>query len=390
MKILYWCPYVGNIGTIKAVINSAKTFAQKRNNEVYVYRNIHEWDGYFSILKKNKINIEDSNLSKLFYFIKDPSGLLTRIYYLIVTIHALVFLPRFFKKKKFDYVICNLCAIPIVILNILFNLKIKIIISIQGYPKFLLKHDQGFFYIIENKIRKSLWKIFYNKAFKIVCLSENTRDELIKNEILDKNNIHVIPNPVIDDQITEKAKIKVMDNWFNDPSCKKIISIGRLTKQKDYLTFIKAIDLIKKKIKLKALIFGEGEDRLILEKKIKECGLENVIKLYGYSKNPYNFLKNSDIFILTSLWEDPGHVILEAAYLKTPIISTSCPSGPKDLLLNGKAGDLFNMKDFECLSKMITSKIEKGPDLKKIELAFQNSLKYTDIEHYNKLSKILI
>ena len=51
MKILYWCPYVGNIGTIKAVINSAKTFHNK-NNEIYVYRNINEWDGYFSVLKK--------------------------------------------------------------------------------------------------------------------------------------------------------------------------------------------------------------------------------------------------------------------------------------------------------------------------------------------------
>ena len=55
MKILYWCPYVGNIGTIKAVINSAKTFAHNKNNEIYVYRNINEWDGYFSVLKKIKL-----------------------------------------------------------------------------------------------------------------------------------------------------------------------------------------------------------------------------------------------------------------------------------------------------------------------------------------------
>ena len=151
MKILYWCPYVGNIGTIKALINSAKTFAHNKNNEIYVYRNINEWDGYFSVLKKNKIIIEDSNLSKLFFFFKNPTGILTRIYYLIVSLHAFIVLPSYLKRKNFDYIICNLCAIPILVLKIIFNLKVKIIISIQGYPKFLLKKIKDFFMILKIK-----------------------------------------------------------------------------------------------------------------------------------------------------------------------------------------------------------------------------------------------
>ena len=389
MKILYWCPYVGNIGTIKAVINSAKTFAHNKNNEIYVYRNINEWDGYFSVLKKNKIIIEDSNLSKLFFFFKNPTGILTRIYYLIVSLHAFIVLPSYLKRKNFDYIICNLCAIPILVLKIIFNLKVKIIISIQGYPKFLLKKNQGFFYDIENKVRKLLWRLLYNKAFKVVCLSENTKDELLKKGILSKSKIFVIPNPVIDDQIIQKSNIKIKDDWFNDSRCKKIISIGRLTKQKDYSTLIKAINLVKEKIKVKVLILGEGEDRSILEKKINKDSLGDVIKLYGYNENPYNYLKNSDIFVLTSLWEDPGHVILEAAYLKTPIISTACPSGPQDLLINGRAGDLCKIKDYKCISKAIISNIKRGPDLRKIELAYKKSLKYTDIKHHNELLKIL-
>ena len=93
--------------------------------------------------------------------------------------------------------------------------------------------------------------------------------------------------------------------------------------------------------------------------------------------------------MLTSLWEDPGHVILEAAYLKTPIISTACPSGPQDLLINGRAGDLCKIKDYKCISKAIISNIKRGPDLRKIELAYKKSLKYTDIEHHNELLKIL-
>ena len=80
---------------------------------------------------------------------------------------------------------------------------------------------------------------------------------------------------------------------------------------------------------------------------------------------------------------------MEAAYLKTPIISTACPSGPQDLLLNGKAGDLCKMKDCECISKAIISNIKRGPDLRKIELAYKKSLKYTDIEHHNELLKVL-
>ena len=109
--------------------------------------------------------------------------------------------------------------------------------------------------------------MLYNKAFKVVCLSENTKDELLKKGILSKSKIFVIPNPVIDDQIIQKSNIKIKDDWFNDSRCKKIISIGRLTKQKDYSTLIKAINLVKEKIKVKVLILGEGEDRSILEKK---------------------------------------------------------------------------------------------------------------------------
>ena len=101
---------------------------------------------------------------------------------------------------------------------------------------------------------------------------------------------------------------------------------------------------------IKLIIIGEGEDKEKLLKLIEQYKLEKQILLLGYKKNIFKYLKNAKAFILTSLWEDPGFVILEAAYLNIPIISSDCPNGPKEILDNGKGGFLFknnNENDFK-------------------------------------------
>ena len=126
-----------------------------------------------------------------------------------------------------------------------------------------------------------------------------------------------------------------------------------MTDQKDQILLLKAFNNIKSKLKFKLIIIGKGKNKEKLKKYIKEKNLGKNIKIINYQNNPFPYLKKADIFILSSKFEGLPNVLLEAQYLKKPIISTDCPTGPKEILLRGKAGFLFNVGDVNQLEKNI-------------------------------------
>ena len=139
------------------------------------------------------------------------------------------------------------------------------------------------------------------------------------------------------------------------------------------------------------LIFGEGEDKRILKKLIKKNRLENKIFLMGFSNNIGKFLKKAEAFILSSLWEDPGFVLIEAAMSNLFIISSNCKNGPVEFLKSGKGGILFESNKRKALFSSLKEYInlsEKKKFLMKIQ-AKKNCYKYTSFRHSNIFQKIL-
>ena len=157
----------------------------------------------------------------------------------------------------------------------------------------------------------------------------------------------------------------------------KIITIGRLVDQKDHITMLKAINLIKDD-NIKLLIIGEGQNRSLLIKYINENKLSSKVKILPFKKNPYKYLILSDIFLFTSVFEGLPNVLLEAQCLKKFIISTNCPTGPKEILLNGKAGDIVPMLDYKKISEKIRSY-----DIKKKSYEKKITLGYISLDRFN-------
>ena len=152
-----------------------------------------------------------------------------------------------------------------------------------------------------------------------------------------------------------------------------IINVGRYTDQKDQLTLLKAINLIKDQVDIKLLIVGRGIKKNDLISYINLNNLKNNVQLVNFTKNPFNLIRSSDLFILTSLYEGLPNVLLEALTLKKFIISTDCPTGPKEILLNGKAGNLFKPGDYKQLSKLIINyKNNKVKELTKDKFGYKN------------------
>ena len=232
-------------------------------------------------------------------------------------------------------------------------------------------------------IKYYFFKFFFRFADKIIVNSYE-----FKKKFKDKFNLQAtcIYNPLNKNEIIKNSKIK-----YNIKFSKKklnIINVGRFTDQKDQITLLRAMNLIKDKINFRLLIVGRGIEKKNLTDYINKNNLKQNVKLINFTKNPFALIRNSDLFVLTSLYEGLPNVLLEALTLKKFVISTDCPTGPKEILLNGKAGNLFKIGDYNKLSKLILSYSKnKNKELKKIKLGFKNLDRF---DYNKKLEKYLI
>ena len=221
---------------------------------------------------------------------------------------------------------------------------------------------------------KNFFKIFLYK------LSLRLADDIMVNSLEFKKsfkkkfniNTNCIYNPFSKEDIKLNLKKKEKIRFFKK-DCLNLISVGRLHDQKDHLTLLKSINLLKKSFKVRLIIIGRGKNKKILQNFISTNDLQDRVKLFGYLKNPYNYINYADIVILTSKFEGLPNILLEAQYLKKYIISTNCQSGPKEILLNGRAGDLIKIGDYKKLSSLIKNyRNRKKIIKKKISIGIKN------------------
>ncbi len=216
--------------------------------------------------------------------------------------------------------------------------KFNVIISIHNYLSSDLLYDRY------RSIKSFLCRNTFKYADNVIVPSQGLKYDLTENYKLSSEKIKVIYNPLDLKEITNLKKAAFMNDKFS----KYIIACGRLTKQKDYPHLLKAYSLIYKNIEEKLVILGEGEDEEKLNQLVKKLGIQGMVFFLGFQKNPYKFMKNATIFVLSSLWEGFAIVIAEAMACAVPVISTDCPSGPGEIITNGENGILVtpgNEKD---------------------------------------------
>lgn len=179
-------------------------------------------------------------------------------------------------------------------------------------------------------------KIFYRFTQKIVAQSEDMKKDLIKNWGIKFNKIIKINNMIdfdlINLKLKEKSKINLKLNKKN------IISIGRLSKQKNFLELLKKIKIFPKKLNYHFYILGEGEERTVLENYIIQNSLTDIITLTGFQDNPYTYLEQGDAYILSSKYEGFANVLLEANALGLPVLSNKCLGGINEIIVPGVNG----------------------------------------------------
>ena len=380
MKIFYWSPFISKVATVSSVIKSAESitrYSKKNNVNVAIIDAVGEWTNYKKLIDP-KIEIINLNKKNIFRYLPKGNFFKSRLSYVLIFVLNFFKLFNLIKNKRPDYLIAHLLTSLPIFLTLFFNNKTKIILRISGLPKL-------------NFFRFIFWKLFSKNIYSVTCPTIATYKYLKKMNIFNNNNIVILRDPVI--RLHEFIKKKY--ERIEDVKIEKknlIIGIGRFTRQKNFLLLIKAF----KKILIKypnyhLILLGEGEQEEMLKKEAKKLEIQNKVFFLGYQKNVYKYLLNSDCFILTSLWEDPGFVILEAALSNTLIISSNCPNGPDEILSNGLNGFLFKNNDIsDLLNKFDKFKNSTEDELKKKKFSAKKQLKmFTQFAHFKSLENII-
>lgn len=162
--------------------------------------------------------------------------------------------------------------------------------------------------------------------------------------------VTVVPTPVLTTGIESLAREPVDHPWFQSDQPPVIISVGRLQEPKDYPTLLRAFARFRQQHEARLVILGEGHLREELESLAQELGITEDFDLPGFSPNVYAYMARSRMFVLSSAWEGFGSVLVEAMAVGTPVVSTDCPSGPAEILENGRLGPLVPCNDPEALA----------------------------------------
>lgn len=378
-NIFYWSPSLVKIATNQAVIQSASginKFDDKYTAKILNF--FGEFQEYEEEIYKNKTNLITFYNKKLFNFLPRHGFLKSRLSFIIIFILGIFPLHNLLKKTKPNFLIIHLITSLPLFLLFFFKYETKFILRISGFPKL-------------NFFRKLLWKLTLNKIYKITCPTNSTKNYLTGLNIIDKNKIEVLQDPVLDIIKIRKLQLESLDKKINN----YLFAAGRLTKQKNFEFLINGFNKVHKNHpSIKLLIAGDGELQKKLKLVIKNLNLENKVHLIGFKKNVFKYMKNSKGFILSSLWEDPGFVLIEAAFCRVPIITSDCHNGPKEIINNDTYGYIFKSNDLDDFVKTLDKYLMDISDnknlisSKKIKLLKKVNI-YTKFRHYIELKKIL-
>jgi glycosyltransferase involved in cell wall biosynthesis len=207
-----------------------------------------------------------------------------------------------------------------------------------------------------------LLRTFYPWATCVIAVSRGAADDLAQTTGLPRDRVEVVYNPVITPAILDTAS-RVPDHpWFASGEPPVILSAGRLTRQKDFANLIRAFAEVRRWRTARLMIIGEGEERARLEALATELGVKDHVSLPGFRSDAAAYMAHSALFVLSSAWEGLPTVLIEALAAGARVVSTDCPSGPREILQGGRLGALVPVADGPALAQAMLDALDHPGD----------------------------
>jgi glycosyltransferase involved in cell wall biosynthesis len=215
----------------------------------------------------------------------------------------------------------------------------------------------------KSKLRRSkflppMMKWLYPRADAIVGVSQGVAADLDSQLGFQPGTVKIVYNPVVDRELIAKAQASVEHPWFQAGSPPVFLAVGRLSPQKDFSNLIRAFALLRKHRAARLIILGEGETRSELEAQIEALGVGEDVSLPGFVQNPYAYMSQATTFVLSSRWEGLPTVLIEAMACGCAVVATDCPSGPQEILADGKYGLLVPIENPSALAAAMLQTLE--------------------------------
>ncbi len=216
------------------------------------------------------------------------------------------------------------------------------------------------------RLMTNLARWVYPRADGIVAVSKGVADDLTRVAQLAHHRIETIHNPVVTPELIQRAQEPLHHPWFVPGSPPVILGVGRLGAEKDFPSLIKAVAQVHQQRPVRLIILGDGEDRLALESMVRALGLEDIVDLPGFVNNPYHYMRQASMFVLSSIREGLLTVLIEAMACGCPVISTDCHSGPAEILEHGKYGRLVLPENIRGLANAILASLDESVEVESL------------------------
>ena len=209
--------------------------------------------------------------------------------------------------------------------------------------------------------RRRAQYLFANAAH-CVGVSHGVSKSLADTIGVPAENITTIYNPVVTPDLTNMAMEQPNHPWFLDHGAPIILAAGRLEKQKDYPTLIRAFSRLAGLRPCRLVILGHGSKQHELEALAKDLAVADRVSFAGWTDNPFAFMSRAALFVLSSIHEGFSLVLAEALACGCPCVSTDCPSGPAEILQHGRLGPLVPVGDDAALAEAMGHVLDQPPD----------------------------
>lgn len=374
VKLFFWSPHIDpQVATVKSVYNSISSISKYRKKAKITLINVFgEWDNF----DLNNIDVIKLITKRDIVKKKFKGFINSRILYFKIFLQSYFPLKKLIENENPKFLIIHLLTVIPIMLFIFNDFQTKLILRISGLPKL-------------NIFRYYIWKIASKKIYYVICPTEETKNLLIKKKIFSPNKIICIQDPIFNIKKINLEKKKPLEEKYDKSY---FLSVGRFTKQKNHEFLLNFFLKNRKYLEnINLIVIGNGEYENKYRRFIKRNNLENEIKILNYKKNVINYIYNAKLIISCSLWEDPGFIMVEAASVGTPILTSNCPSGPKEFIGNNETGFIFDTNNEESFKTAIDNflRITKKNLNSKLICAKKKSKLYTGIYNAKRIANLL-
>ena len=379
-KVFYWSPFNSKVATVKSVINSAESlnrFFENKKFKTYILDAVNEWVDFEEEIKKKKIEIIHLNKKTIFNSFKKDGFIRSRLAYWYIFLKSFFPLIKILNQKKPDYLIIHLITSLPLTLFMLKSFKTKLILRVSGFPKMTF-------------LRKTLWMLASKNIYKVTCPTIDTYNDLSKFNFL-KDKLHILSDPILnikEIQRTRNQKIDInekLDLIVNKKNF--LLSIGRFTKQKNFIFYLNCIpEILKLDKDLSFLFIGQGESKKEFIEISKKLNISDKVFILNYTTNVHYFMKKAK-----ALWEDPGFVLVEAGFNNCQVLSSNCPNGPTEII-GEDGGYLFESNSKNSLIENFNRFFEDTnfeKQKKKIKLK-KRIKRFTSFQHASVMQKSIL